>query len=51
MLEKEVSGNSTLILKSMAKEFMLNHKIRILVNLPFFERVVRYLYYTTFLNK
>lgn len=39
------------MLKLVAGEFILNLKIGVLVHLPLFERVVEYLYYTTFLGK
>lgn len=39
---KGISGDPTLMLKSVAREFDLIRKIRVLVNLPLFERVMEY---------
>ena len=39
---KDVSGDPTLMLKSVAGEFDLIRKIGVLVNLPLFERVMEY---------
>lgn len=39
------------MLKSMTIEFKLNDKIGVLVKSPLFERVIKYLYYTTSLGE